>query len=73
MWLGVSFSIGAKHRRFDMRGSRHHLILSKDRTRLISLVVDKSFVIISINGDLGDLPIKVGMPLGPAKMLVKAN
>lgn len=55
-----------------MRGSRHHLILPKDRSRLISMVVDAQYVITSIEGDLGDLTIKVGMPLGPAKMLAKA-
>lgn len=56
-----------------MRGSRHHLVWSKDRTRLISIKVDASFVISSIEGDLGDLTIKVGMPLGPAKMVAKAQ
>lgn len=55
-----------------MRGSFHHLILPKDRSRLISMVVDSRYVITSIEGDLGDLTIKVGMPLGPAKMLAKA-
>ena len=56
-----------------MRGSFHHLILPKDRSRLISMVVDSRYVITSIEGDLGDLTIKVGMPLGPAKMLARAK
>ena len=56
-----------------MRGSRKHLVWSKDRTRLISIRVDESFAISEIEGDLGDLVIKVGMPWGPAKMIAKAK
>jgi len=56
-----------------MRGSRKHLVWSKDRTRLISITVDALFAISQIEGDLVDLDIKVGMPFGPVKMRAKAK
>ena len=51
----------------------NHLLLSKDKTSMVSVALNKAFQVKEVVGDTKGLVIKVGAPWGPVVMMAEST
>lgn len=51
----------------------NHLLLSKDKTSMVSVALNKAFRVKEVVGDTKGLVIKVGAPWGPVTVMAKST